>query len=143
MSEKMRILVVDDEELIVRMLKEALSTENVEVVGQSDGEKALDFFKETRVDLVITDIMMPKMAGTKLFFELRKLDPFVQVVLVTGYPSLQNIVEMLEGGASDFIIKPFKIDDVRNIVMENLSRIKRWRELRKIWRDYKKQPRSQ
>lgn len=137
MSEKMRILVVDDEDLIVRMLKEALSNDTIDVVGASNGEEALTYFRDNRVDLVITDIMMPKISGTKLFFELRKLDPFVQVVLVTGYPSLENIVEMLEAGASDFIVKPFKIDDVRTVVVENISRIKRWRELRKIWRKHK------
>lgn len=135
---KKRILVVDDESLMIDMLKEVLGTQDVEVVGAVDGEEALRYAGKNEIDLVIADIMMPKILGTKLFFELKKIDPFVQIIMITGYPTLQNIVEMLEAGASDFILKPFDVNKLRSIVNETFSRIERWRSLRNQWLVYKK-----
>jgi DNA-binding NtrC family response regulator len=135
---KKMILVVDDEPLMLNMVKEMLSSDTVEVSGVLNGEEALKFVNQHDVDMVLTDIMMPKLLGTKLFFELKKADPFIQIVIMTGYPTLQNIVEMLEAGASDFVIKPFDIDRLKNIVFATLDRIDRWRDLRKQWLSRKK-----
>ncbi|HAJ57540.1 MAG TPA: hypothetical protein DCL35_07215 [Candidatus Omnitrophica bacterium] len=135
---KKKILVIDDESLMVDMLKRALDSSDVEVAGVTDPEEALRYASQNDIDLVITDIMMPKILGTKLFFELKKMDPFVQVIIITGYPTLQNIVEMLESGASDFILKPFDIINLRSIVNETFSRINRWRALRNQWLAHKK-----
>jgi DNA-binding NtrC family response regulator len=135
---KKTILVVDDENLMIDMLKKILDSKEVEVVGVNDGEAALQYAQTNDVDLVITDIMMPKLLGTKLFFELKKIDPFLQVIIITGYPTLQNIVEMLEAGASDFILKPFDINKLRSIVNDTFTRIERWRSLRNQWLNYKK-----
>lgn len=133
-----RMLVVDDEELIVEFFKDAFRSNELEVIGANNGEDALQYVNTHSVDLVITDISMPKMQGTDLFFELKKADPFIQVIIVTGYPSLKSIVQMLEGGASDFIIKPFDIDQIRGIISDTFARIDRWRSLRKEWLEHKK-----
>ncbi|MCM8813032.1 MAG: response regulator [Candidatus Omnitrophica bacterium] len=124
-----RVLVVDDENLMRDILLKALSSEQVDVVGVSDGIEALQYVQEHPVDLIISDVMMPKMQGTELFFEVRKLNPFVQVIIMTGYPTLETITRMLEAGVSDFIIKPFRIDRIRLIVTETLGRIERWKQL--------------
>ncbi len=136
---KKHILVVDDEKYIVQMLSDAFEQEGMEVGTALNGEEALAYVRQNSVDLVITDIMMPKLDGISLFYEMRKIDPFIQIIIITGYPSIQNIMEMLEAGASDFIIKPFDIAKLKQIVGENFSRIERWRSLRSEWLEHKKQ----
>ena len=137
-----KVLIVDDEEHIVSLLVQALDSKDIEAKGVLSAEDALQYVQENEVDLVLTDISMPKMQGTDLFFELKKINPFIQVVIMTAYPTLRNIMRMLEGGAGDFIIKPFEIDHVRKVVQENLSRISRWKSLKKEWLAYKQQGES-
>ncbi|HUT85333.1 MAG TPA: response regulator [Elusimicrobiales bacterium] len=128
-----KLLIVDDEEHILKMLSEFFKTEGVEVVTAGDGETALKYLKSNNVDLMISDIMMPRLSGVKLFYEVRKIDPFLQFIVITGYPSIQNIVEMLEAGVNDFIVKPFSLKDLREVVDQAFARVERWRKLRNDW----------
>ena len=82
--------------------------------------------------------MMPKVSGIELFYKMRKVDPFIQIIIITGYPSIKHIAEMLEAGACDFVIKPFDLTKLKTIVNETFSRIERWRALRKEWQEYRK-----
>ncbi|MBF0479445.1 MAG: response regulator [Candidatus Omnitrophica bacterium] len=132
------ILVVDDEEHMVSLLKQALADDHTEVIGASDGQEALDLVSNRHVDLIIADNNMPKILGENLFLEIKKMDPFVQLIMITGYPSVTVIVKMLEAGVSDFLIKPFDLNQIQLVVKETLGRIERWRNLRKEWMAYKK-----
>jgi YesN/AraC family two-component response regulator len=127
------LLIVDDEEHILKMLSEFFKSQGANVATASDGEKALEYVKENKVDLVISDIMMPRMSGLSLFYEVRKIDPFIQFIVITGYPSIQNIVEMLEAGVSDFIVKPFDLTDLKNVSQQAFARVARWRKMRNDW----------
>ena len=120
-----RILVVDDEKHMVSMLKKALKEKDTDVETAGDGEEALLFCEKNEIDLVITDISMPKMQGTELFHKIRKMNPFIQIIMITAYPTLENIANMLEVGASDFVIKPFDIDYLIDIVDQTFERIDR------------------
>jgi len=135
---KRKILVIDDEKHMLSLLERTLTAEDTIVTGLTDGEEAIKFVDSNDVDLVITDISMPKMQGTDLFFALKKMNPFLEIIIITAYPSLENITKMLEGGASDFVIKPFDVDQIRAVVDESFSRIARWKSLRKEWLQYKK-----
>ncbi len=132
------IVVVDDEKLIREILKRAFAQEGYTVTEFENGEDALEYVKKNMVELVLTDIVMPKMHGTHLSTAIKKFDPFIQVIMVTGYPKLDDISAMLEAGVSDFITKPFDIDNIRQIVKETFTRIDRWKELRKQWLSYKR-----
>ncbi len=133
MSDKIKVLIVDDEELIVNLLKSTISNEEMDIICVADGMQALEYAKSHELDLVISDIMMPKLKGTKLFYELKKIDPFIEVILITGYPAIKDIKEMLENGVSDFIIKPFNLDKVKEVVSDTVKKVKRWREFKKMW----------
>jgi len=137
MARKNRILLVDDEELILDMLGEALTADDVEVHKAHNGRDAIELFEERTFDVVLTDILMPNMSGAQLVPKLKMSDPFIQIIVMTGYPTLEKIATILECGASDFIIKPFKLDNVHAIVQENIVRSKRWRDVRKIWLERK------
>ena len=127
------IIVVDDEPLIVEMLCSALKSDNVKLTGFSRAEDALKYAAENPVDVVITDILMPGMTGTELFFKLREKDCFTQIIIITGVPTRDNLTKMLKGGANDFIIKPISIEKLRRIVNEALARYDRWQEATKQW----------
>jgi DNA-binding response OmpR family regulator len=129
-STEKRILVVDDEPVVIDLLKTILDSAGVGVAGATSGEEALRYVRENEVDLVITDLVMPGMSGTKLFFELRKMNPFLQIIFISGNPTLNNIADMFESGASDFILKPFNTNELRSVVKETFLRIDRWRSLR-------------
>ncbi|RKY35115.1 MAG: response regulator [Candidatus Omnitrophota bacterium] len=126
-----KILIVDDEKHMLGMLTKALEKEDRTITSVLSGEEALEYIKNYEVDLVITDVSMPKMQGTELCFKLKSINPFLQVIVITGYPKLEIIARMLEAGASDFILKPFDLICIQNIVEETITRINRWKALRK------------
>jgi YesN/AraC family two-component response regulator len=127
------LLIVDDEEHILKMLSEFFKPQGINVMTANDGRAALEYVRENNVDLIISDIMMPRLSGISLFYEVRKIDPFLQFVVITGYPSISNIVEMLETGVSDFIVKPFNLKDLKEVVEQAFARVERWRKLRNEW----------
>lgn len=106
------ILVVDDEEGILEWLKIALEKEGYEVETTVSAEEALKLVKERYFDCVITDIKMAGMDGLQLLKKLKEEDPDVIVILITAYGTFESAVEALRGGASDFITKPFRIDEI-------------------------------
>ncbi len=103
----MDILVVDDEPKICRLLEQILSARECTVRTAADGLEALARFQERPVPVVITDIRMPRMSGLELIRELKHLDPLVNIVVITAYPSLEMAVDAMKEGACDFITKPF------------------------------------
>jgi len=134
---KRNILVVDDEPAMIDMMKTFLESEGYAVHTASNGEEALEFARNYEVELVISDIEMPKMKGTTLFYELKQVDPFIQIIIMTGNPTLSIIANMLEGGAGDFFIKPIDFNLARQVVNETFLRIDRWKQLRKVWLAHK------
>ncbi len=136
-----RILLVDDEVANLELLKEVLRNEDLEIITAKSGEEAIVYFESNQIDLVISDLVMPGIRGTDLFFKLRQLQPFVQIILVTAFPSLDDIVQMLEAGASDFIIKPINSDQMILIVRQALAKIDRWHGLRKDLLEYRRRTR--
>ncbi len=133
-----KILLVDDEVANLELLKEILRNEGFEIITAKSGEEAIVCFESNPIDLVISDLVMPGIRGTDLFFKLRQLQPFIQIILVTAFPSLDDIVQMLEAGASDFIIKPINSDQMILIVRQALAKIDRWRSLRKDVLEYRR-----
>ena len=127
MDEPANILVVDDDEETVTLLREILSKEGYNVDTAADGKIALDKIGSRPPDLVISDIHMPDLDGMSLLAELRVRFQDVPVILMTAYGSLKTAVDGLRSGAFDYLSKPFIVDDIRLVVRralehKNLSR---------------------
>ncbi|HET9866556.1 MAG TPA: sigma-54 dependent transcriptional regulator [Nitrospira sp.] len=127
MDDPANILVVDDDEETVTLLREILSKEGYDVDTAADGKIALDKIGSRPPDLVISDIHMPDLDGMSLLAELRVRFPDVPVILMTAYGSLKTAVDGLRSGAFDYLSKPFIVDDIRLVVRralehKNLSR---------------------
>src|SRR5580765_7857626 len=120
LPEKKQILVVDDEANLRRVLSAQLTRDGYEVHTAEDGEAALAFLKEHHIDLVITDLRMPKVDGMDLLRAALRDDPSRPVVMLTAHGTVDNAVEALKTGAFDYITKPFDQNEVKVIVKKAL-----------------------
>ncbi|NIM20611.1 MAG: response regulator [Candidatus Latescibacteria bacterium] len=102
------ILVVDDEKGIRDTLEKSLKKENYNVLLAKDGHEGLDIINHDSVDVVLTDLKMPSLDGITFLKAVKQIDPDIEVVVMTGYGTIDSAVESLKAGAYDFIQKPFK-----------------------------------
>ncbi|MDH5409322.1 MAG: sigma 54-interacting transcriptional regulator, partial [Gammaproteobacteria bacterium] len=134
MPESARILFVDDDpkagELLMRFSEGAAY--HVEIFQAP--EKALAAFKENGADLIISDLRMPGMTGMELLEQVRQTDNEVPFIIITGYAEIDNAIEALRLGASDFIKKPFDMDELRVQIERTLERGELLRENRLLRR---------
>ncbi|MCI0442772.1 response regulator transcription factor [bacterium] len=106
-----RILVVDDEPQITRVLRRSLSSKGYEVQVAEDGEEALDVFRKWNPDIVITDLFMPRMGGLELTRRIRKTSQ-VPILILSVKGEERAKVEALDTGADDYLTKPFGMDEL-------------------------------
>ncbi len=130
-----RILAVEDEKNIRESLEESLSND-YEVSAAASGEEALKLIKEQSFGLMITDIRMPGMSGIDLLKEFRKLQPGTPVIVITAFSSIQNAVEAMKAGASEYVPKPFSLEEIE-IKVKNLLEARQDREEREYYREEK------
>jgi len=118
---KVRILVVDDEHQITRVLHRSLSTQGHDVHVASDGEGALQTFGDWRADVVITDLAMPNMSGIELCRKLRAISD-VPIIVLSVRGEERAKVEALDAGADDYVTKPFGMDELLARIRATLRR---------------------
>ena len=111
MNDRQRILIVDDEPQITRVLRRSLTSHGYEIRSAADGESALETFGDWRPDLVITDLSMPNLNGIELCRRLRKLST-VPIVVLSVKGEEKTKVEALDAGADDYVTKPFGMDEL-------------------------------
>src|SRR5215831_4395449 len=116
LPERKQILVVDDEPNLRRVLSAQLERDGYDVHTSEDGEQALALLTEHHIDLVITDLRMPKLDGMELLRRISALEDPMPVVMITAHGTVDTAVEALKMGAFDYITKPFDQEDVRTIV---------------------------
>src|SRR5579863_2183817 len=126
LPERKQVLIVDDEPNLRKILSAQLSRDGYDVLTAEDGEQGLLLLREHHIDLVITDLKMPKVDGLTLLKKALEEEPELPVVLITAHGTIDTAVEALKSGAFDFVTKPFDKDEVRQIVGKAL----RTRELR-------------
>jgi signal transduction histidine kinase/FixJ family two-component response regulator len=124
-NKDIRILVVDDEEVVLSLVRDALEDDGFTVFTASRAAEALELMESTGVDLIITDIRMPEMNGIEMIDVVRETMPTVAVIFTTGYANLNSAKDALRQGASDYILKPFELKEIRGAVNKVVERIKR------------------
>ena len=117
-----RILVVDDERVIREILAEFLSLEGFSVHTVEDGEKALTELRLHPYDLLITDLKMPRVSGLQLLERVEAERLGVLTVLMTGFGTVETAIEAMKKGAYDYLLKPFKVEEVIHVVRRALHR---------------------
>jgi two-component system chemotaxis response regulator CheY len=108
-----RVLVVDDAAFMRMMIKDILSKSDFEVVGEAEnGMTAVEKWKELHPDLTTMDITMPEMDGITAVKEIRKLDANAKIIMCSAMGQQAMVIEAIQAGARDFIVKPFQADRV-------------------------------
>jgi two-component system response regulator AtoC len=118
------VLVVDDEILTLNNLKKILEKENYEVHLADSGEKALEIIETYKPHLILLDLMLPGISGIEVLKRVKQMERETIVVMMTAYEILEKAVEAMKLGAYDYLLKPFKINDLKNIIhraLETLS----------------------
>jgi OmpR family response regulator RpaB len=123
-NHKEKILVVDDEASIRRILETRLSMIGYDVVTAADGEEALGIFQETTPDLVVLDVMMPKLDGYGVCQELRK-ETDVPIIMLTALGDVADRITGLELGADDYVVKPFSPKELEARIRSVLRRVEK------------------
>ena len=116
MSEHLKVLLLDDEPIVGKRLKPALTKIGCEVEVFEDSRKALERLEEVNFDIVVTDIRMDEVDGIEILEHVQQKSPRTRVIMITGYTMMSLANKAKEKGAFDFIAKPFKPDDLRAII---------------------------
>ncbi|HKJ12600.1 MAG TPA: MtrAB system response regulator MtrA [Ornithinimicrobium sp.] len=122
-----RILVVDDDQALAEMLGIVLRKEDLDVAHCADGGRAMGMFREYRPDLVLLDVMLPTLDGVEVCRQLRS-ESMVPIVMLTARTDSQDVVGGLEAGADDYVVKPFKPQELLARIRARLRRMDRYRE---------------
>jgi DNA-binding NtrC family response regulator len=112
-SEVIQVLVVEDSKPLREMLVHVLKDDDTHVDSAKDGKEALERHCSAPYDLIITDLNMPQMGGAELIKTVRQQDDLVEFIIITGYASVESAVEAIKAGAFDYIIKPFKMEELK------------------------------
>lgn len=124
----MKLLIVDDEIEILDMLRRNFELEGYDVTTASDPHDALELVQKELFSLVLSDIKMPGMSGVELLKMIKRINPLANVIMMTGYTSMENVVDCLGSGAVDYFTKPFNdLDMLLEAVGQAKSRVARWR----------------
>ncbi|UCD19559.1 MAG: sigma-54-dependent Fis family transcriptional regulator [candidate division WOR-3 bacterium] len=119
---KTKILLLDDEESLIKWLKYALEQKDYSVVAATDPRDALAEIKNQRFDLVISDIKMPEMDGFGFLRKVRSLYPSIPFIFITAYGSMDSVISAMRDRASDYILKPFSVEELLVRIRSNISK---------------------
>jgi DNA-binding NtrC family response regulator len=116
MEKQLQIMIVDDEPIVGKRLKQALTKFGIEVEVFEDSAQALNRLKEKNFDIVVTDVRMDKVDGIQILEYIRENSDNTKIIIITGYATVEVAQEALAKGAFDFIAKPFKPNDLRAVI---------------------------
>lgn len=128
---KSRILIVDDEDMILTSLSSFLELEtDYEVVTFNSAKEALKYVKDNKIDLVISDYLMPEMDGISFLAKVKEIDPQATRIILTGYADKENAIKAINDvGLFQYIEKPWNNDDLKIVIRNGLEKQKLMREL--------------
>ncbi|WP_432734988.1 sigma-54-dependent transcriptional regulator [Maridesulfovibrio sp. FT414] len=132
MTEKIRILAVDDSKSTLEVLKRNLESRGYEVLTCLRVDEALPLLDEYRIDIVITDFRMPQATGLDLIRHVRENHRDVEIMMITGYPSISGAVEAIKDGAGEYLPKPFTSEELLNAMDRIMERVNRRRAVKVV-----------
>ncbi len=122
MSEKNKIMILDDEPIVGDRLKPALEKCGYSVETFTDSQEAIDQIARTRYDVLITDLKMSGPSGLDVLRFVKEQAPTTRVIVITGYATAEQAKESMKNGAVDFIPKPFRISQLRELITRTLEK---------------------
>jgi CheY-like chemotaxis protein len=152
-EKQIRILIAEDDEILGTLLRDFLENPRREITIRKNGQEAIRDFKSRPFDIIIADLMLPGADGLKVLKEAKAFHPECEVIIITGYASLDTAIQAIRGGAYDYIRKPFKLEELEvgvknasekiSLIRENRLLLRRLREamgemegLQKAWDEF-------
>lgn len=120
--EKFKMLIVDDEQDFLETIIKRLKARKIEVTGVESGYQALEFLASHPVDVIILDVKMPGMDGIEALREIKKKNPLVEVIMLTGHASVESGIQGMQLGAFDYVMKPVALDELLEKVRQAYER---------------------
>ena len=131
-TQQIKILIVDDEKVVADILKDYISDKDRSVDVCYDGLDGIDHIQKDLYDLIIVDLVMPKVGGLDVLKYAKKANPDVLVIIITGYASVETAIMAVKEGAYDYIRKPCKLEEIRISVDNAIDKIILFRENREL-----------
>ena len=136
-TQEIKVLIVDDEKAVADILKDCISDKERSIDVCYDGLEGIDHIQKNFYDLIIVDLMMPKVGGLDVLKYAKTANPDVLVIIITGYASLETAIMAVKEGAYDYIRKPCKLEEIRISVDNAIDKIKLFRENRGLLKEIK------
>jgi len=131
-TDNIKVLIADDDKIIADILKELISNSDRSIDVCHDGLDAIEKIQKERFDLIIVDLIMPRVGGLDVLKFVKKIHPETIVIIITGYASLETAITAIKEGAYDYIRKPCKLEEMRIVVDRATDNIKLNRENKKL-----------
>ena len=136
-NQQINILIVDDEKAVADILKDCISDNERSITVCYDGLEGIEHIQNNFYDLIIVDLVMPKVGGLDVLKYAKKANPDVLVIIITGYASIETAIMAVKEGAYDYIRKPCKLEEIRIAVDNAIDKIKLFRENRGLLKEIK------
>jgi len=121
-DEAARLLIVDDEAIALKNLEHVLKKEGYAITGTQSGTQALKLIERGEYEVVLTDLKMEKVDGMQILRRVRELHPDTEVIMITGFATVDSAIEAMKSGAYHYVAKPYKLDEVRKVVAEAVEK---------------------
>ena len=136
-NQQINILIVDDEKAVADILKDCISDNERSITVCYDGLEGIEHIQNNFYDLIIVDLVMPKVGGLDVLKYAKKANPDVLVIIITGYASIETAIMAVKEGAYDYIRKPCKLEEIKIAVDNAIDKIKLFRENRGLLKEIK------
>jgi DNA-binding NtrC family response regulator len=120
---KLRVLILDDEPIVCKRLKPSLEKLGFEVDTFTRSFEAMQAVEKARYDIIVTDLKMEGMDGMRFLQEAKKLHPETEVIVITGFATMETAKESFKKGVFDFIAKPFNLNEIQTVVQRAAAKI--------------------
>jgi DNA-binding NtrC family response regulator len=123
-ADKLRIMVLDDEPIVCKRLKPALEKQGYEVETFTRSAEAMEQLRDVSYDIIITDLKMKEIDGMQLLGEAKQRSPKTEVIVITGFATMETAKESFHKGVFDFIAKPFNLSEIQDVVRRAEAKIR-------------------
>ncbi|VAX34604.1 Response regulator of zinc sigma-54-dependent two-component system [hydrothermal vent metagenome] len=132
MENRIKLLIVDDEKIAIKNLEHVLNKEGYEIKTTSNGQNALKLLSRHEFDVVLTDLKMEKVDGMQILKRCKESNPDLEVIMITGYATVETAIAAMKHGAYHYIAKPFNLDEVKKVVREASEKVRLKKENRQL-----------
>jgi DNA-binding NtrC family response regulator len=123
-TDKLKVMVLDDEPIVCKRVQPALEKLGYEVESYTNSHEAMRRIQETEYDIIVTDLKMKGIDGMQFLQEAKKRSPRTEVIVITGFATLETAKESFHKGVFDFIAKPFKLSEIQDVVNKAAAKLR-------------------